>query len=687
MKKHKRLSPAFIFDNSRIKKVIIGAITFIILFFICSLCIIPKKYKLKVGDISPTDINAPRDFQDEIETKNKVDRAILNVQPQYNKNIDIQKEAIKNLEDLFVKVDEVRGLAIDDKAKADKLKSMVGINISKEDCNSLLSLNSNNEKGLLEFMKTSLTKIYSLNIRENNEDDMKKAQDDWNFYIRNSNMEKSMKELATNIGINFIKPNMFYDEERTQELKNTVKKQVEPVMIKKNQNIILKGEVVTEKHVYLMQRAGLLEYNRRADIQIYAGMGLSIFLLEMSIALYLKKFRKDIYKDVSKLTIISIVICVNTLFNAVVNSISGYLIPAALLVITLSFIFDPTMAIIVSIPYTVVVAFTTNFNYEIIIMYLFSCISAILFLNNSYQRSNVFLGGFLVGVINAIVALSQGFINTISIYNNVRNSIYALIGGILSTILAIGILPLFEQMFDIITPIKLLELSNPDQPLIKKLLFEAPGTYHHSIIVGNLAETAADAVGASSLLARVGSYYHDIGKIKRPYFFKENQVTDDNPHDKITPKLSALIITSHVKDGIEIAKEYKLPGAIKNIIAEHHGTTLVKYFYVMAVNDGNEEVKEESFRYDGPKPSSKESAIVMLADSTEAAVRSLKSPTIEDIKKMVDKIIDDKIADGQLVNCDLTLKDIDMIKTSFTKVLSGSTHSRIEYPEMKENKK
>jgi putative nucleotidyltransferase with HDIG domain len=255
-------------------------------------------------------------------------------------------------------------------------------------------------------------------------------------------------------------------------------------------------------------------------------------------------------------------------------------------------------------------------------------------------------------------------------------------GGVLSAILAIGILPVFEQMFDIITPIKLLELSNPNQPLLKKMLFEAPGTYHHSILVGNLAEAAANEVGANALLTRTGAYYHDIGKIKRPYFFKENQITNDNPHDKITPKLSTLIITSHVKDGMELAEENKLPRAIKDIIEQHHGTTLVRYFYVMAMNNESEMVEEASFRYDGPKPFSKEAAIVMLADSVEAAVRSMGNPTTLDMEKMVNKIVEEKVNDGQLDNCDLTLKDIEKIKQSFLKILEGIFHSRIEYPEV-----
>jgi putative nucleotidyltransferase with HDIG domain len=219
--------------------------------------------------------------------------------------------------------------------------------------------------------------------------------------------------------------------------------------------------------------------------------------------------------------------------------------------------------------------------------------------------------------------------------------------------------------------------------LLKRLLTEAPGTYHHSIIVGNLAEAAADAVGGDSLLVRVGAYYHDIGKIKRPYFFIENQMTCDNPHDKIAPSLSTLILTSHVKDGVEMARELKLPQGIIDIIEQHHGSGLVSFFYHKALeSDRPETVTEEEYRYEGPKPQTREAAIVMLADTVEAAVRSLNNRTPGRVEGLVRKIIKDKLNDGQLDESDLTFKDLNIIANSFVRILSGIFHSRVEYPDM-----
>lgn len=289
----------------------------------------------------------------------------------------------------------------------------------------------------------------------------------------------------------------------------------------------------------------------------------------------------------------------------------------------------------------------------------------------------------MVSLAHIVTVIGIGFINSHEVSSVLTNGFYGALNGIFCAVLTVGSLPLWESVFGVVTPLKLLELSNPNHPLLKKLLIEAPGTYHHSIIVGNLSEAAANAVGANSLLARTGAFYHDIGKTSRPYFFKENQLTSENPHDKISPSLSSLIITNHVKDGLELAKKHKLPGEITAFINEHHGNTLVAYFYHKALNGENgEKVDEESFRYKGKKPQTKETAIVMLADSVEAAVRSLSAPNRDKIQKMIEKIIKDKLEDGQLEDCDLTLKELESIKQAFINVILGIFHERIEYPDL-----
>lgn len=688
MRSNKRFFIKIGLGNKYVQKSLIVLVTFAVLFLICIKGIIPEKYNVKAGDIAVKDIKAPRDFIDETATKNKIDTVLADIQPIYNINRNVKINAINSVENYFNSAIKIKGMTISEDEKWQKLKEESSIELSRDDYTETIRLSDDQIKNLTKFLVDSLSKILSGEIKENNQDDIKNAQENLNYYARNNQtLTKTMREITADIGVKLIKPNHFLDEKRTEEYKNQVKKEIEPVIIKKNQNIVMRGTVITSEHIELMKKAGLMKEKFASDLTIYFGVAALVIIMEMLIGIYIYKFRINVYNDNSKLLIISILLCINAIFVIGGNVISVYLVPAGLVAMLICLIFDPLLALVVSIPSTILAACVTNFNLEVVIIYLIGCIAAVLFAHNAHQRNNLLFGGLYIGLINSVVIFSLGMINNIGLLDSLINSSIGMGGGLLSAILAIGMLPLLEQMSDIITPIKLMELSNPNQPLLQKMLFEAPGTYHHSILVGNLAEAAANEIGANSILARTGSYYHDIGKIKRPYFFKENQITNDNPHDKITPKLSSLIITSHVKDGLELAEEYRLPRAVKDIIGQHHGTTLVKYFYVMAMKDGEENVEESSFRYEGPRPVAKEAAIVMLADSVEAGVRSLSNPTTGDIEKMVNKIVDEKVDDGQLNNCDLTLKDLEKIKKAFLKVLGGIFHTRIEYPELKVHEK
>ena len=260
----------------------------------------------------------------------------------------------------------------------------------------------------------------------------------------------------------------------------------------------------------------------------------------------------------------------------------------------------------------------------------------------------------------------------------------AFASGIFSAILAIGLLPVFEASFGILSSMKLIELSNPNHPLLRKILTEAPGTYHHSIMLAILAVAACYAIGAIGLLAGVACYYHDIGKTKRPHYFIENQI-GGNPHDHLSPQLSKNIILAHVSDGVAILKKHRMPKEIVDIAEQHHGTTLLKYFYHKALEQTGY-VLEEEFRYPGPKPQTKEAAIISIADSVEAAVRSLSNPSQEKIEKIVRSIIAERLQDNQLNECDITLKELEMVARSLCETLNGVFHSRIEYPEIRKEK-
>jgi len=323
-----------------------------------------------------------------------------------------------------------------------------------------------------------------------------------------------------------------------------------------------------------------------------------------------------------------------------------------------------------------------NSDVTVLTSNLFSVILSIFSLTKIQQRSDLAKAGIIVSVVNILIILSLKLItNDIEIDGLIKDLAWGTISGIFSAIIAIGSLPYLESLFGLVTSFKLFELANPNQPLLKQLMVKAPGTYQHSLIVGNLAEAAAEAVNGDPLLTRVGAMYHDIGKMVRPYFFIENQLGMENQHSKISPRLSSLVITAHVKEGIELAKEYKLPPTIIDFIPMHHGTSLVAYFYHQAKQAENPEtVLEEHFRYPGPKPQTKETAILMLADATEAAVRAISKPTVDQIQKTISKIIKARIDDGQLSESPLTLVDLEKVSIEFLRILQSLYHSRIEYP-------
>ena len=310
---------------------------------------------------------------------------------------------------------------------------------------------------------------------------------------------------------------------------------------------------------------------------------------------------------------------------------------------------------------------------------------AALMLDKKAGRLQLILTGLVCSAVNFVLILAVGLMTSNHLSGALTNALWSMGAAMISALLAIGILPVLESVFNLATPMKLMELSNPNQPLLRRLLLEAPGTYHHSIIVANLAEAAAEAIGANPLLARVGGYYHDIGKLKRPSYFKENQMGEKNAHDDTDPYVSAAIVTAHTMDGVSMGKSYRLPPEVLEIVGSHHGDTPVMYFYHKAVQlagDG-ETVDMDTFRYNGHPPKSAEAAVVLLCDTIEAAVRTLQNPTPEAMEEFIVKLVRGKLEDGQLSDCPLTLRDIDKVCAAVTTVLSGVFHERIEYPEVK----
>lgn len=682
-----------LYKNKNTNRIAIFFCIFIFIYSVLVTSLVTQKYNLKEGDIAKVDIKAPREIIDEAETKTKIQQALEAVPLQYNKNPEVKTQVLSDINDLLNNAYTLKDSVYEEKEKVSNLKAASKIKLEEEDYLALISLSKEEIKTIQSFLTSMMSELYdNVNISDNkqksNQEDIKKAQEFISVKVNSSTLPKKMlKNLVISIAYKQIKPNFFYNEEKTEELKNEARKK-SPIVIKKDQTIVKEGEPVTKTQLDILEKLGLLNAKDSHNWYIYLSLGVFVFLILSLQWFYAYKFKNEIYEDNSKVILIGILNCLAVAIARSLN-IQPFLIPFAFIPMITTLLVDRNISLIINGFNCVFIGCAVGFNAEITLLTIVNGILGSIILRKMQQRNDILYCSLYIAVINVIFTFSLGLVLSDNIEEVARKTFFTLAGSIISGVLTIGFLPFFESTFDIVTTIKLLELSNPNNPLLKKLLMEAPGTYHHSILVGNLSEVAAEEVGGNPVLARVASYYHDVGKIKRPYFFKENQIGNDNPHNKISPNLSTLIITSHIKDGEELAKDYKIPSVIQDVIKQHHGTTLVKYFYLTAKNSSEnpDEVNEENFRYPGPKPQTKEAAIIMLADSTEAAVRSISEPTKGKIEEMVNNIVKARLNEGQLDECDLTLKEIEKIKKTFVKVLMGIYHQRIEYPTDKwENK-
>lgn len=662
-------------------RILIFLFTFMVSYVLIMTSLVTKKYSLSPGEIAKVNIKASKEVIDNRATQDKIKQAEKEVTNQYTQKPEVKKGAMDNLRDFFSKLISTKELQ---KEEAEKVAALRGINdiyINDEEIVALLKLSLEDIKKLENIVLDIGNQVYDGTITEGNKEDLKKAQDFVSNKLSTSKYSKGIREIVFNI-INYqLKPNFFFDKEKTEELRKQAVKNVQPVMIQKNQIIVKEGEPVAEAQIDILKDLGLLN-DSGLDFYIYIGLGVFIALIQFIQWYYLYKYFNDIFNDTSKLILISIVNLASLALARTLSIISPYLIPIACAPMLLTLLLNYKVSLTLSVLNSILISSVVDFNVEITLIAILNGVLGAILIKKMQQRNDILYSSLYIAVVNMILTFTMGILLSNNVLEVVKKSGFTGIASLISAVLTIGFLPFFESTFDIVTVVKLLELSNPNNPLLKKILMETPGTYHHSILVANLAEVAAEQVGGNPVLVRIAAYYHDVGKTKRPYFFKENQINRENPHDKITPNLSTLIITSHVKDGLEMAKEHNLPKVIQDIIVQHHGTTLVKYFYYMAKNNSEnpEDVKEADFRYPGPIPQTKEAGIVMLADGVEAAVRSIKDPTQGKIEEMVNNIIKDKLNDGQLDHCDLTLKDLDKIRKAFLNTLNGIYHRRIEYP-------
>ena len=651
-----------------------------VLFFITIQKVETKRIDVKVGDTAPLEIRATKEIEDQNATERLKREAANSVEPRYRISPSVQMNMKSTIRSFFIKVRELQeNEELSLAKKAEVLGEESRILLSKNEYYTVLKLKPDELDNFENNINDLINQIMGAGIKE---EDLEYEKANIEKTFETLELSEDKKQLGIALISNTIQANKFIDEEATERRKQEEVEKVEPVIIKEHQVILRKGDIVDNNSLALIKEMGLLKEKEGYDKTTVIGIILLIVLLQIVIFGYVYLFNKEVL-DGQKLLALTIIITATILISEGTHNISPYIMPVSTAALLIAILIDIRLALIVNMLISFILSFILKLDDIVIAMYLIGGSIGAYLAVRQQQRYNILLNSLIMGASNVFTIIAFGLIKKLELIDILSKSSYALLNGAFCGILTIGSLPIWENIFEIITPLKLLELSNPNQALLKRLLLETPGTYHHSVLVGNLSERAAEAIGADPLIARVGSYYHDIGKLKRPYFFKENQLGMDNPHDKLQPSMSTLIITNHVKDGISMGKQNKLPKEIIDIIAQHHGDTAVMFFYHKAKKqEEGTEVKIEDFRYPGPKPQTKEAALVMLADSTEAAVRSIKEPNKKNIEEMIRNVIKGKLEDGQLDECDLTLKDLNTIANSFSTVITGIFHERIEYPDL-----
>lgn len=513
-------------------------------------------------------------------------------------------------------------------------------------------------------------------------------------------LSEDLRGAILSIATDLIEPTLTFNKVETEARKEAAVQTVAPafVKVKKGEMIIREGERINE--AALTKLSGLMKLNGyQSTAWTLAGYFILSFLSLFFVYTFtINNLRNRSISPRDFMFLCSILVLFLILLKLSIMTAKSfydgsmliplnsyfYAIPFSLVAIIISVVLNAQLAAICSIVVSILSGILIDNQIIFFIYPLISCLMAAQGVSPCRERKTLIKAGLKVGAFNSVIIISISILKgNVFVVESIVNIVFGMLGGILAGILATGIIPIIEIVFNYTTNIKLLELADLNQTVLRNLIISAPGTYHHSIIVGSLVEAAAEAIQANPLLSRVSAYYHDIGKTKKPLYFVENQRGGENKHDKLLPSMSSLILISHVKDGVEIAKKYHLGKSIQDIISQHHGTS-VNYFYQKAKESAagaGQQISDKDFRYPGPKPQTKEAGIVMLADAVEAASKTLSDPTPARIQGMVNRIITSIFTDGQLDECELTLKDIHLIAQSFIRILNGIFHARIEYPE------
>ena len=679
----------------------------ILMFAMFSVVCVSSRYSLEEGDIADRSIAATKEVEDKLATEEQRARAAQSVGTIYYRSKEVDEEVLASLDAIFDQLEQVQDYAQLIRSREGAVNYSVQYAFSSEDVEyarrmvDLIDLSAHQTRVLMntddESFETMRTEVRTA-VSDALKNSITQGQETPTIsniisvckYVINTDLANSIVRPVLTAS---VRANMRVDEAETDLARERARSGVAPVIFKQGQYIVREGDRVTANQLEMLSELGMLT-SSAFNFSVYGGAALIIIcgMLVLTMLLYL--LEPGVLRDMRSMLVILLTMLISEALSVVcVTLINVYLSPIVLCAILLTSLLGPKVGAAGSLAMTIIIsglsaASSNSYSTEMVHLLLTGFVGtvvAVQFLTGKAQRVSNVLCGVVVAASNLLVMLAVGLMTAVDLKNTMMNAVWSMASGILSGLIAVGLQPVFEAAFNLATPSKLMELANPNQPLLRRLLMEAPGTYHHSIVVANLAEAAAERVGANPLLARTGAYFHDIGKLKRPMYFKENQ-RGENPHDRTPAYVSAAIVTAHTKDGLQLAQKHRLPPEIQRIISEHHGDTPVMYFYHKALQQADgKPVDVKDFRYSGNRPGTKESAIVMLADTIEAAVRSMPDPTPQTIERFIERLVRGKIEDGQLSNSPLTLQDIDSICAAFIKVLSGVFHERIEYPNVQLN--
>lgn len=645
--------------------------------------------ELNRGDVVPKDVIAPRQivYTSTIETEAARERARNSISTIFSPpDPNVARQQVNRLRKIFDYLESVRGDSYGSLAeKSEWVAAIPDLSLSDIGVDQILIMNDQVWAETRQEASAILDEAMRTEIRE-------------------SQVLATRRQLPTLVALNtpdeqsgvivaitedLIKPNTFPDEARTEAERQAAADSVEAIKITIEQNelIISAGQIVGPKDLEALQALSL-QQPEFSWLEDFVAPAVLILLTTIVISLYLVRYAPRILADVKRLMLLAFLMLVFITVAKIMIPNRGfiaYFYPISALTMMVVVLIDTQLVFILTTVLALLVGYTASDSAEAIVIYLIlSGWTGALAIGKD-QRVNALLGaGVYVGIVNVCTIFALNLSSSIDLVNLGILLLVGLLNGIFSAGLASIGLSVIGNLVGITTSIQLLDLGRPTHPLLRQLLLKAPGTYHHSLMVSNLGEQAAERIGANALLVRVMAYYHDVGKMQRPYFFIENQPEGINVHEKLDPQISAQIIISHVKDGLDMAQKYRLPPAIKAGIAQHHGASLVKYFYYQAVEAAKAkelQVDTADFLYPGPKPQSKENGILMLADVSESTVRALKPSSAEEIDEIVQKVVADKLTTGQLDECDLTIADLHHIRTAFVDILQGVHHPRIRYPE------